>query len=873
MGNCWSSTKKCFGKCWEGTKNCSCKCWACTTHYCCRCWAATKEKATELENKLFDRKERSNPEGVGPSGKVADDPPSRKNQDNNPNQVENYSGPAKQLPTDPSYNPNTLTITPKVKEEKIEPENPGEEAVKVQGTIKYRPEQPPAKPTETTEQRRKRIEEERLKQQAAIDEARKRTEDDTKKLNGNVGNFLTNEYTNNKPVPAPVPKPNSNQTVPINTLGNKGLADAHLDLENQRLKDLEKVKPKVEIPEVPRAVEIKEKLQSETKNNDKKAVDVESMNVKSKAYFGEQPRKIAGLNLDSKDVFSEGKENQAKFSSHSTVLPDCNWPKLHEQINGEYYDKEFPAEKESLQGHGKAKTQDDSTKLETIRNYQFKRLSYAIENVKVVDSGISPNDIYQGQLGDCYYLSALASVAEYPARIERLLLQREASTKGAYCVALNVLGEWISIVMDDIFPVKPRGGFPFCYTKTREIWAMLLEKAYAKVYGGFWNIGCGGITSEALKDITGAPCTYIDLSEKEQKITALKTIEDSDKRNFIITCSSMGSGENKGDNGIISGHAYTLVSFVRLSDGTELLKLRNPWGSGEWKGDWGDESKLWNRAGAKEQAGWTSDDDGTFFMRFDDFCQNFSAVTICHYHDDYILSNVKGNNKDEAMDVKQFTINKKGSYYIGMSQPDKKQFGHDESYDFGFLSCTILKKDGDTFKYIDGFAYSRRDIWAKIELEEGSYLAIIYTNWNSANTQYSFWAYGPQNVPIKSVTDPSNRDKCLDYLYNALIKDALTKTDDWKHMGNPGFTDIRYRFQYSSTGYGYYIFDNAVDNVKLTAVLSMQGENCEIVKPKPTGPKLELAMEPRDTMMAMYRVTNLPNSISFSVAFKMRKTA
>ena len=854
MGNCWSSTKKCLGKCWEGTKKCSSKCWACTNHYCCRCWAATKEKASEWDKKLFDRKERSNPEGVGPTGKVSEDPPSRKNQDTNPNQDENYSGPVKQIPTDPSYNPNTLTITPKVKEEKIEPEQPGEEAVKLQGTIKYRPKQPPTKPAETTEQRRKRIEEAQIKQKAAIEEAKKRTEDDTKKLTGNVGDYLTNQYTNNKPVPAPVPKPNSNQTVPVNLLGNKDLPDSNSNPESQRLKNLEVAKPKVEIAEIPKKVEIPKQ-------------------VKVKVSLGETPKKIPGLNLNSKDVFSEGKENQAKFASHSIVLPDCNWPKLHEQINGEYYDKEFPAAKESLQGHGKAKTQDDVSKLETIRNYQFKRLSYAIENVKVVESGISPNDIYQGQLGDCYYLSALASVAEYPERIERLLLQRETSTKGAYCVALNVLGEWISIVLDDIFPVKPRGGFPFCYTKTREIWAMLLEKAYAKVYGGFWNIGCGGISSEALKDITGAPCTYIDLSDQDQKMTALKTIEDSDKRNFIITCSSMGSGEHKGDNGIISGHAYTLVSFVKLNDGTELLKLRNPWGSGEWKGDWGDDSKLWNKAGTKEKAGWTSDDDGTFFMRFDDFCENFSAVTVCHYHDDYILSTVKGNNKDEQMDVKQFTINKKGSYYLGMSQPDQKQFGHDEDYDFGYLSCTILKKDGESFKYIDGFAYTRRDIWAKIELEEGSYLAIIYTNWNSANTQYSFWAYGPQNVPIKSVTEARNKDKCLDYLYDALLQDALTKNEDWKHMTNPGFTNIRYRFQYSSTGYGYYIFDNAVDNVKLTAVLSMEGENCEIVKPKPTGAKLELAMEPRDTKMAMYRVTNLPNSVNFSVAFKMRKTA
>jgi len=27
----------------------------------------------------------------------------------------------------------------------------------------------------------------------------------------------------------------------------------------------------------------------------------------------------------------------------------------------------------------------------------------------------------------------------------------------------------------------------------------------------------------------------------------------------------------------------------------KLVKLRNPWGGGEWKGDWSDESYLWTK--------------------------------------------------------------------------------------------------------------------------------------------------------------------------------------------------------------------------------------------------------------------------------------
>ena len=42
---------------------------------------------------------------------------------------------------------------------------------------------------------------------------------------------------------------------------------------------------------------------------------------------------------------------------------------------------------------------------------------------KVYDE-IQPDDIEQGQLGDCYYLAAISAIAEYPERLERLLLTK-----------------------------------------------------------------------------------------------------------------------------------------------------------------------------------------------------------------------------------------------------------------------------------------------------------------------------------------------------------------------------------------------------------------------------------------------------------------
>ena len=46
------------------------------------------------------------------------------------------------------------------------------------------------------------------------------------------------------------------------------------------------------------------------------------------------------------------------------------------------------------------------------------------------------------------------------------------------------------------------------------------------------------------------------------------------------------------EQGIVKGHAYTLISAIEIKNKqgktVQLVKLRNPWGSGEWNGDWSD---------------------------------------------------------------------------------------------------------------------------------------------------------------------------------------------------------------------------------------------------------------------------------------------
>jgi hypothetical protein len=65
------------------------------------------------------------------------------------------------------------------------------------------------------------------------------------------------------------------------------------------------------------------------------------------------------------------------------------------------------------------------------------------------------------------------------------------------------------------------------------------------------------------------------------------------------------------------------------------LKIRNPWGSFEFAGKYGDDSDLWTPS-LKAQVGFVqNNDDGLFFMTLGEFTQYFTRITICFYKANY----------------------------------------------------------------------------------------------------------------------------------------------------------------------------------------------------------------------------------------------
>ncbi|CAG2241295.1 unnamed protein product [Mytilus edulis] len=92
-------------------------------------------------------------------------------------------------------------------------------------------------------------------------------------------------------------------------------------------------------------------------------------------------------------------------------------------------------------------------------------------------------------------------------------------------------------------------------------------------------------------------------------------------------------GKNDGKCGLVGGHAYSMNGAFVVG-GAKLLRIRNPWGNGEWNGPWSDGSPEWDSA-PSDCVPPPSKDDGEFYMDINDFLGYFEDCTICNLTPDF----------------------------------------------------------------------------------------------------------------------------------------------------------------------------------------------------------------------------------------------
>ncbi|KAF7244964.1 Calpain-5, partial [Varanus komodoensis] len=274
--------------------------------------------------------------------------------------------------------------------------------------------------------------------------------------------------------------------------------------------------------------------------------------------------------------------------------------------------------------------------------------------------GISSHDLHQGLLGNCWFIAACSCLALQKKLWQKVIpnvkeqdwdQMRPEKYAGIFHFHFWSFGEWIDVVVDDRLPTRSNE-LLFCSSKDRnEFWCALLEKAYAKLSGCYEALDSGN-AAEAIVDFTGAVAESIDLVEgkynydifKQAKLfaTLLKVHRRGGLISAYIRAQSPSDFEVETIVGLVKSHAYSVTKVLKMNLGENpvvcakseklfMIRLRNPWGKKEWNGAWSDTSEEWKRVSKAERKklGLTIENDGEFWMTFEDWCKNFTDVDVC----------------------------------------------------------------------------------------------------------------------------------------------------------------------------------------------------------------------------------------------------
>jgi len=237
--------------------------------------------------------------------------------------------------------------------------------------------------------------------------------------------------------------------------------------------------------------------------------------------------------------------------------------------------------------------------------YSWAKLSEVKDTSKLNvlrDSKNLKDDVIQGELGDCYFLSTLYALAENPQNIKKMVKNGKA-TDDSFEANIYIHGEPVTIVVDDSFPVANASKIAFAgiNENSGNIWPLILEKAWAKCNKSYEDI-IPGNSADAFQFLTPAPYdTYYHT--QDIGATLFKTIQDANKENYIILADITETKNTNLDTlsklGLITNHAYAVIgtAVLKKPNGNEiqLLKMKNMWGTNEWIGDWSDQSLKWTQ--------------------------------------------------------------------------------------------------------------------------------------------------------------------------------------------------------------------------------------------------------------------------------------
>ncbi len=455
------------------------------------------------------------------------------------------------------------------------------------------------------------------------------------------------------------------------------------------------------------------------------------------------------------------------------------------------------------------------------------------EDYQVFYDKIEKEDIIQGCLGNCYFLSAIASLCKYPSLIEKIFFIKEKSIEHCYGCYLRINGIWKLVLLDDYIPcigylIKK---FAFSHANGNELWVILLEKAWAKINGNYARI-IGGDPHEIYELLTNAYCEKILFSNENEDEIWIK-YQNAQKKGFLMTAGTNVDTEelNMESLGLIPGHAYSIIKVeeINTKDGKEkLVNLRNPWGHGEWNGDWCDSSPKWTEEIRDKLVNHDIKDDGSFWMSFKDFYKYFIMGGICHLYLNYYYStfhifkevSVKGPFLSKII-ISQNNVH----CFLRLHQKNPRVRLRDGSYQSPVLSYLMLINSN--FEFISSTYGQESNITIDIILNEGVYYIISDINYRFVQKpQHGYTLSCYSSVPVE-INEENNYD-IKTVFKRAIFSYCKQKLNPKKNRGG-----LLYKIKKNNKSFpfSFVLFDNTKGNmeISLSDLIIIKGNSKNVV--------------------------------------------
>ena len=498
------------------------------------------------------------------------------------------------------------------------------------------------------------------------------------------------------------------------------------------------------------------------------------------------------------------------------------------------------------------------------KNLKWKRFPEVIKNPTLFNDILTFKEINQGNIGDCYFLSAISTLILYPYLIREKFRLNQINNYGYYEIIFFIDGEWQIVFLDDYFPYNIyKKEFQFAKPYKNELWVMLLEKAWAKINGGYSNI-IGGNVDDPMNALTGFPTEEI-LCKDYNKFDLYNLLEKNYNEKNLISAASNKQNNIK-VNGIEPEHSYSIIQVKKWKEkGYYLIRLRNPWGDDEFKGDWSDKSEKWNEEN-KKYFNYIDKNDGVFWISLEDFLKYYNEIMICNilyggYFKNFYFES-KSYFKDPCIFNLKLTKNSKLSLRIIFKH---WRFNRELNKPIRPFSLILAKYNLEkNIKKIYSSWSSNKDVELIENLNEGYYVLFLYLQYDEVkedtkNLNYTLQIFSDNNFQIEFL----GLDKSNLFLQNLVLN----------YYSNNENLNLSEQYFYGSfnelKGINVLLIYNLTSDKFMEINLSVYLKNIKLLKPFDNmGQNFKLILPPQEKI-AIFGIRLNNSSTSFNIPSKI----